>query len=143
MTLNFAARKLKKILMLTPKLIAAFLEQATAQGSKSTILRPLGWMLSICIAAILGAIYVKAESWIIDMFSIFCALTFLLFLVTYGYCLLTKRETLLRSETYAIQELAIQKGFVGDSLTGIFNLAPALAGGHPANTQDSNEAESQ
>jgi len=99
-------------------LIRAFLEQASAQGSKSTVLRPIGWMMPICVAATLGAVYIAAPLWVTVMFGAFSGLTMLLYLGAYVFCLLTDKEAL-RSETYSIQKLAIEKGFVGDSLTGV------------------------
>ena len=47
------------------------------------------------------------------------------FAVLFGffYCLLSGKTELveaLRTEHYSIQKLAIEKGFVGDSLTGVF-----------------------
>src|SRR5437879_1495225 len=100
-------------------LVAAFLKQATEQGSRSTILRPLGYLLSMCVAATLGAVYVKAVPWLVLLFAVFSGLAAILYLGTYVYCLLTNRETLLRSETYSIQKLAIEKGFYGDSSAGM------------------------
>jgi hypothetical protein len=69
----------------------------------------------------LGAIGVKAPFWVSILFGCFSALCGLLYLATYIYCLVTKQETLLRSETYSIQKLAIEKGIYGDSTVGSFN----------------------
>jgi hypothetical protein len=102
------------------QLIKAFFEQATAQGSRSTILRPLGWLIAICAAATLTAVELKAPNWIIFLFGISSALGILLYLAAYIYCLAINKPDLLRSETYSIQKLAIEKGFVGDSLAGVF-----------------------
>lgn len=41
----------------------------------------------------------------------------MLYLFAYTYCLFKDRDAL-RTERYSIQKLAIEKGFVGDSLTG-------------------------
>lgn len=109
-------------------LIRAFLEQATAQGSRSTVLRPIGWMMPICVAATLSAVYIRGPFWLIGMFATFAGLTMLLYLGAYLYCLVTDKEAL-RSETYSIQKLAIEKGFVGDSVAGVF---PAEASPRPA-----------
>jgi hypothetical protein len=100
-------------------LIKAFLQQATAQVSRSTILRPMAWMMPLCIAATLGAVYVSAPSWLIAMFAAFCGLTMLLYVAAYVYCLLTDRDAL-RSESYVIHKMAMQRGYVGDSDVGMF-----------------------
>lgn len=75
--------------------------------------------MPICVAAALSAVYINAPPWLIIMFAIFAALTMGLYLAAFLYCLLTDKEAL-RSETYSIQKLAIEKGFVGDSLAGVF-----------------------
>jgi hypothetical protein len=117
--------KIKGSLVAGFNLITSFLQQATAQGSRSTVLRPVGWMLSICIAATLGAVYVKASFWIVVLFAVFSSLAASLYVIAYVYCLFGKKEDLLRSETYSIQRLAIEKGFRGDSLTGIITEQPS------------------
>jgi hypothetical protein len=101
-------------------LIQAFLNQATTQGSRSTVLRPLGWLIGICIAGVLGAVRFQAPSWIVWLLGVSIGLGVLLYIATFVFCLLTKKEDLLRSETYSIQKLAIEKGFVGDSMSGLF-----------------------
>jgi len=108
------------------RLVQAFLDQATAQGSRSTILRPLGWLITICAAAVLGSVELKAPDWVVTLFSISAGLGIALYLTAFIYCLVTKKEDLLRSETYSIQKLAIEKGFVGDSLAGVFRAEEAI-----------------
>jgi len=60
----------------------------------------------------------KAETWVLVVLAVLAGLSVLLYMASYTYCLLTDKEAL-RTETYQIQRLAIEKGFVGDSLTGI------------------------
>jgi hypothetical protein len=88
-------------------------------GSRSTILKPLGVALSMLLSATILAFYLKLPSILGVVFSAFTGITLTLYLVTYVYCLINDRESL-RSEKYSIQRLAIEKGFVGDSLQGIF-----------------------
>jgi hypothetical protein len=104
--------------------IQGLLDQAAAQGSRSTVLRPLGWIVAICASAALAAVQFKAPTWIIVMFGVSAGLGITLYLGSYIYCLATGKEDLLRSETYSIQKLAIEKGFVGDSLAGVFRSKP-------------------
>jgi hypothetical protein len=99
--------------------ITALLQQATAQGSRSTVLRPLGWLAAICVSGLFGCLEFKAPSWITTLFAGMTALVVFLYLASYLYCLFNDREAL-RSETYSIQKLAIEKGFVGDNTTGLF-----------------------
>ncbi len=103
-------------------LIKAFLGQASAKGTKATVLKPLGWMMLILVSSTLSAFRLKAPGWVGYMFGSFTGLTMLLYLVSYLYCLFTDKDAL-RSETYSIQKMAIEKGFVGDSLSGQINLS--------------------
>jgi|SRR5665213_363707 len=100
--------RIKKFSVGAFNFIAAFLRQASEQGSRSTILGPLAWLLAIMVAGLLGAIRYKADTWIIILFAIFCTVAVVMYLGTFAYCLLTGREALLRSEKYSIQKLAIE-----------------------------------
>jgi len=99
-------------------LIRAFFEQALAKGSKSTILKPLGWMMAICISATLTSAHFSLSEWIVYLFAGFSCVTMVLYLIAYVFCLAKDRDAL-RSETYSIQKMAIEKGFVGDDISGV------------------------
>jgi hypothetical protein len=102
-------------------LIGGLLHQATAQGSRSTVLRPLGWLASICGALLVAVIGAKSPTWVVAVFVVAVAATVILYMAAYIYCLLTDKDAL-RSETFSIQKLAIEKGIVGDSVAGISQL---------------------
>ncbi len=108
--------------------ISGLLHQATSQGSRSTVLRPLGWLAAICVSGLFGCLEFKAPSWITTLFAAMTALVVLFYLSSFLYCLFNDREAL-RSETYSIQKLAIEKGFVGDSTTGIFRVEESASAG--------------
>lgn len=93
------------------------LAQASSKGSKSTILKPLAWMLGICVTSTLTAAKLGLPLWISILFSTFSAITMLLYLVAYLYCLVKDRDAL-RSETYSIQKMVVERGFVGDDISG-------------------------
>jgi hypothetical protein len=116
--------RVKRILMIPADWVNSFLQQATKTGSRSTVLRPLAWFIGICVTATIGAGEARASGWIIALFAIFAGLGMLLYLGAYVYCLLGNKEDLLRSEKYSIQKLAIEKGFFGDSTSGIFTIEP-------------------
>jgi hypothetical protein len=99
---------------------ATLLRHAAEQGSRSTVLRPLGWLLAICASAVVASIEVKSPQWVVLMFAIMTSLTVILYLSAYVYCLFEDRDAL-RSETYSIQKLAIEKGYIGDSFTGMLD----------------------
>ena len=108
-------------------IIKAFLEQATAKGTKTTILKPIGWMMVILVGATLSSFYFETPLWIGAMFAIFSSLTMFLYLAAYTYCLFTDKDAL-RSETYSIQKLAIEKGFVGDDIAGQLKATKPIIG---------------
>lgn len=62
--------------------------------------------------------WAKSELWLIVLFAVFDTLTVVLYLGTYAYCLIKDKDAL-RSETYSIQRLALEKGVLGDSTSGI------------------------
>lgn len=110
-------RAISRLIMVPFQVAQTALQQATEKGSRSTVLRPLGWLLPVWVTGILAAVHEKADLWIIGGFSFFAGLTGLIYLGTYVYCLLKNKETLLRSETFSIQERLIERGFLGPAGT--------------------------
>jgi len=111
----------KKVLMISWRAISVFLEQATAQGSKSTILRPFQWLALVFALALIGALRYSAPTWLLVALFTALLVPVVALLVAFFYCLFSRREGLvdaLRTERYSIQKLAIEKGYVGDSITG-------------------------
>lgn len=98
--------------------VRALFNQMTAGGSRSTVLGPIGWMMPICVLATLASVEYEAPAWLTEMFAAFTALTFLLYLIAYVYCLFTDKDAL-RSERYSIQKMAIEKGLIGDDNIGL------------------------
>jgi hypothetical protein len=111
--------RIKAALMPGFNLFASLLQQYTAQGTRATILNPLGWFFGMCVLGMIAAVRSNSSFWIQLLLGCFSSLSGIVFLGTYVFCLLTKRENLLRTEKFLIQQLAIEKGFRGDSSTGI------------------------
>ena len=103
------------------QILRAFLQQASEQGSRSTVLKPLNWLLGLLIAATIIALYYRLPEWIGVLLAVSVMVVLGLFLFAYVYCLFKDRDAL-RSETYSIQKLAIEKGFVGDNIQGVVEL---------------------
>jgi hypothetical protein len=74
-------------------------------------------MMLICISATLSTAHFSLPESLTYLFAIFSCITMALYLIAYLYCLFNDRDAL-RSETYSIQKMAIEKGFVGDDLSG-------------------------
>jgi len=98
--------------------IKELFERSDASGSRSTILKPLTWFLSLIIGGLIISIKLKAPTGIIVLFAISVCLAILLFFFAYIYCLF-KDPDALRSEKYSIQKMAIEKGIIGDNIVGI------------------------
>lgn len=98
-------------------IIKSFLEQATAESSKSTVMKPLNWLIVILISGTITAFYFNLPKGISYTSSILTGLTIVVYLIVYFYCLFTDKDAL-RSEKFIVQKLAIEKGFVGDSSMG-------------------------
>ena len=107
--------------------IKSFLEQATAQGTRATVLKPLGWMMALLVSATLASFLNPTPSWVSVLFAVFAGLTMALYLFAYIFCLLTEKDAL-RSETFSIQKLAIEKGVFGDSVIGRLPALPNIGG---------------
>src|SRR4051812_13580102 len=93
--------RIRQLSKMPPAFFTGLLNQATAQGTRSTVLRPLGWLLGILVTAMLGCIELKAPSWISIVVLIFLSLAAILYMGAFVYCLCYDRDAL-RSETYSI-----------------------------------------
>jgi hypothetical protein len=94
------------------------LQKSDASGSRSTILKPLTWFISVIIGGIVLLLEFDSPIWLIIMFSIIMGLAIITFLFAYIFCLFTDKDAI-RSEKYSIQKMAIEKGIYGDSSTGV------------------------
>jgi Na+/pantothenate symporter len=103
---------------MTYNIIRELLHKSDASGSRSTILKPLTWFISLVIGGIILLIKIDSPNWIVIMFSIIMAFSIFVFFFAYVYCLFTDKDAI-RSEKYSIQKLAIEKGLYGDSTSGI------------------------
>jgi uncharacterized membrane protein YdbT with pleckstrin-like domain len=99
--------------------IFQLLQKSDASGSKSTILKPLTWFISLLAGAIITCAWLKVHEWIIVFFAILVGIAFVVFLCAYVYCLFTNPDAI-RSEKFSIQKMAIERGIFGDSSSGTF-----------------------
>jgi membrane protein YdbS with pleckstrin-like domain len=103
-------------------IIRSILQQSDVSGSKSTILKPLTWLISVLLASLLAAVPLQLPSWIVIGLSIALVVIVLLAIFSYVYCLFTDKDAL-RSESYTLKKMAIEKGIYGDDITGILKLS--------------------
>jgi len=85
--------------------IKDLLQQASAQGSRSTALNPLQWALAIVLSALLGATKVQAPAWVFRMLATSAVVILLAYLAAYFFLLVKDRDAL-RSEKYKLSKMA-------------------------------------
>lgn len=115
------------------------LHKALAKGSRSTVLNPLAWFITICATAGITSFRLRLPSWVGTMFIIYAAIGALLYLIFYGYYSFTGKEDCLRSERFSIQKMAIKAGFVGDDSTGFIRLSDSKKSLPSAQEQEENK----
>jgi threonine/homoserine/homoserine lactone efflux protein len=99
------------------ELIRSLLQQASAQGSRSTALNPLAWAFGLTLSALAVSVSFKAPDWIIVFLSVVSSLILAVFLFAYIYLLFRDRDAL-RSETVTLSKMALERSIRGDSLNG-------------------------
>jgi hypothetical protein len=94
------------------------LTQSDVFGSRGSVLRDALWILGLVCTGLLTSAAIDPDSWITKMFGMFSVVAFSLVCGAYLYSLLRNPDTL-RSETYALQKMRIERGLMGDSVSGI------------------------
>ena len=68
-----------------------------------------------------GLVLAEVPAWFVILMAVFLTLSVLTYLGTYLYCLFNNPDAL-RSETYTIRKMAIERGLIGDDVSGIFEV---------------------
>lgn len=97
--------------------IKALLSQSDASGSRSTILKPLIWLIGVLLGVFLTLIFAEADLWLHIIIILLIVAAIGLYFYVYYYCLRHNPDAL-RSESFTIRKLQIEKGIFGDSNTG-------------------------
>lgn len=116
------------------ELLRSFLQQATATGSKSTVLTDLRWFIGIISSAFLVSLGVKAPFWVTVFLACILGLACLIYFAAYIYFGLKSPDSL-RSEKFTLSKLAIERSVTGDNISGFID--PMLDKGNlhlPAST---------
>ena len=96
----------------------SFFSEASAKGAKSTALQSLHWGIGMLLTSIPIMAWVDAPSWILIAISSAFGLVLVTFIGAYIF-LLIKNPDALRSESYTLSKMAIERGLIGDSLSGL------------------------
>lgn len=111
---------IRRLSMAGVELIRSFLQQASAQGSKSTALSPLGWLSAILVSAMIGAFCTHAPFWAEILLGILLVLSVVGYLGAYAYLMFSNPDAL-RSERFTLNKMAIERSVVGDTLKGFIS----------------------
>ena len=94
------------------------LSRSSAGGSRKTALAPFQWLLALVLSALLLANQSgSANGTVVTLLLWFAGITFGLTCLAALY-LLFWRPDFLRSERFTIEKLMIERGLVGDTLSG-------------------------
>jgi hypothetical protein len=110
------------LLRAMPDILTTLLQHGLATSARSTVLRPLGWLVGLIGLVTLGCFQVRAPLWLGETFGISTLVVALLYLIAYCYFAWTDKDAL-RTERFTIQKMAIQKGFIGDDITGYIRVS--------------------
>ena len=120
-------------------IIRALLSHSDASGSRSTILKPLTWLLGILLAVLLAAFRLGAPAWFCYLLAGIILVAVLLFFFAYGFCLFKDRDAL-RSESFSLRKMEIEKGLYGDSDLGLIQRSEReTVKGHLSNSESAGE----
>ena len=93
--------------------------EAGYAGSRSTALRPVHWMTGIVFLTLVSGFHVGFPAWLLITVCVAAMVCVAVFVYSYLF-LLRKNPDALRSETYSLHKIAIEKGMIGDSIQGAF-----------------------
>lgn len=75
------------------------------------------------MSGLLGAIQLDAPERVVDPLVILVVVAFVAELLAYGYFLFTGNTDALRSERFTIKKMQIERGLLGDSLSGFVEVS--------------------
>ncbi len=103
-------------------LLRAFLSQANSYGSRSTALGTIQWLMAILLGGLIALFSAKAATWSVGLVGAMLALAFVLYLYAYLFFMF-KDPDALRSERYSLRRMEIEKGLIGDNVSGLLDPA--------------------
>jgi hypothetical protein len=93
------------------------MQQMIAPGSRSTVLKALGWLIALTLFGAISAFRLSSPIWFAGTLGVLALVSVVLYMVAYVYFAITDKDAL-RSERFSIQKMAIGKGFFGDDISG-------------------------
>jgi predicted membrane channel-forming protein YqfA (hemolysin III family) len=97
--------------------ITEILQKALLQNAKSTVLKSLAWLVALLSSATIFASRFGMDKWLVVLLASLDCLAVIVYIAGFIFFALKDPEQL-RSEKYSIQKLAIERGYIGDNITG-------------------------
>jgi hypothetical protein len=114
--------------------------QSEIGQSRSSVLNPLQWGLVILIGGAVGSHLAGSPQWITTLLALAVVANFILFIFAYIY-FMAKDPDALRSESYSLSKLAIQRGLIGDNIHGTMGASVVASDSKPMLSAPSAQAE--
>lgn len=105
------------------ELMRHVLEGASAKGARSTALHSLQWGIGLLLAGIPASVLAQSPEWVIIVIVVLLSLVIAVYILAYLFLLFTDRDAL-RSEQFTLSKMAIERGLIGDNLTGLLEEHP-------------------
>ena len=118
------------------QLFKSLLQQARVAQSRSSAINPLQWTLLILLATTL-VLVVEASTppWLLVSVASASGTVLLVLIAAYIYFMLTNPDAL-RSEKYSLAKTAMEKKWLGDSLTGLSEVIDSFEDSMPGSSRD-------
>lgn len=100
--------------------IQTILNHASVRGSRSTVMNPLAWLLSILFAGLVACLGLSPPGWIILILGVAVGVVIVIFIIMYIVFAIQSPDAL-RSEKFYLTKLAIEKSIKGDSIIGLID----------------------
>ena len=107
-----------------PEILRQFIEGTRAKGARSSVLHSLHVAIGLTFGGFMVSIWLDSPKWVLQFLGLILALLFLLYICSYIYLIRTDKDAL-RSESFTLSKMAIEKGLVGDDLTGLIQATEA------------------
>jgi hypothetical protein len=95
----------------------ALLSQSSATGSRSTVMQDCLRVLAIVVSGFVVLVWLEAPQWVLALAAFFAAVVVGLCVWAYVY-FAVKQPDALRSEKFTIDKMRIERGVMGDSVSG-------------------------
>jgi hypothetical protein len=100
--------------------LRSLFQRADIGQSRSAITNQLQWAIVILLCGIVISWRAGIPLWVLTMEGLFLGILLLLFVCVYIYFAITNPDAL-RSEHYSLSKMAIERGLVGDSVSGLID----------------------